>query len=337
MWVEQGSDVPFSQAFLGITWTLTSVCTISLCVRLYLRWKRFRRLFWDDAFVILAWAFLIPLSAQLTVSIHQTVLPAMPKGKGNDLFTSRPIVQLFFYSSVWSIKISFLLFFRRIMGVVLRGVTIYWRVVFGFTIVSFLLTWTFNPYHCWASKGMQACNNDRLGEKLVRVTFPLAALLDILTDLLIMVIPFMILSHVRLSTKQKFVLYSLFSLVLITMAVCLARVIVSMKARSKRGLTVSLLVFLAHLEAATAIFVACIGSFRTLFTQSDGSNNAYARNPHSAETVSHHKVKSKNALYGSHRSGSTEAIISSVALQDLPQSPSATYMRMDLPGLDRIR
>ncbi|CAI6332456.1 unnamed protein product [Periconia digitata] len=164
-------------------------------------------------------------------------------------------------------------------------------------------------------------------------------MLDILTDLLIMAIPYMILRHVRLSTKQKLVLYSLFSLVIITIGVALTRVIVSMKARRQGGLTVSLLVFLADAEAATALFVACIGSFRTLFTQADTLTPYGSRNNQTPKAKPQNLGKQRSTGYSSNRNESSEAIVNATELRDMPpqspQTPSAFYMKLELPGLGK--
>jgi hypothetical protein len=50
----------------GIIWTLTSTSFIFLCVRLLVRWKAMRRLYWDDFFVVLAWALSLAITAAVT-------------------------------------------------------------------------------------------------------------------------------------------------------------------------------------------------------------------------------------------------------------------------------
>jgi hypothetical protein len=68
---------------------------------------------------------------------------------------------------------------------------------------------------------------------------------------IVMAIPFAILRHVRLSRKQRVVLYSLFSLVVLTMGVIITRLVIAIRARLKMGLTVALVIFLADVEANT--------------------------------------------------------------------------------------
>ena len=335
---------------LATTWAFTSLSTASFCARLFLRWYRFKKLYWDDFFVSCAWAFSIPLAAQVTVSLRH-IKTAKEAPKTDSIFISRPVVQFFFYSCVWSIKFSFLLFFRRIGTSALKGVKIYWRIVLGFTILSYLILFTLNPYHCWIRKGLRGCATDPRVQQLWLVTFPLAAAFDLITDLLstsllpmllamlieiVMIIPFAIISHVRLSTRQSLALYLLFSLVILTMGVIIARLVISVKSRFDKDLTVALLIFLADIEANTglsltlcsvshvlwsaityntvAIFVACIGAVRTLFTQQDRPQPPIHQSPYPLPLGRTHHMLNK----------STDVIVSVEVQELLPDAVKTT-------------
>jgi hypothetical protein len=39
---------------------------VFLCVRLFVRWKALRRLYWDDFLVVLAWALSLAITAAVT-------------------------------------------------------------------------------------------------------------------------------------------------------------------------------------------------------------------------------------------------------------------------------
>ena len=157
---------------------------------------------------------------------------------------------------------------------------------------------------------------------------------------IVMVIPFVILAHVRLSKKQRVILYSLFSLVVLTMGVTIARLAISMNARTKNNLTVALLVFLDNIEANTgrslnisqcdsptllavitnntpAIFVACIGAVRTLFTQQDRSQAPIHHTPYQAPPRRVHHPHSE----------STDSI-NSIEVQEIPQNSTNPAVRI---------
>ena len=157
---------------------------------------------------------------------------------------------------------------------------------------------------------------------------------------IVMVIPFVILAHVRLSKKQRVILYSLFSLVILTMGVIIARLAIYMNARTKNNLTVALLVFLDDIEANTgrspnflrcdsptflavmtdntlAIFVACIGAVRTLFTQQDRSRAPIHHTPYPVPPRRLHHPHSE----------STDPI-NSIEVQEIPHTSTKPTVRM---------
>ncbi|KAJ4292032.1 hypothetical protein N0V90_009931 [Kalmusia sp. IMI 367209] len=189
------------------------------------------------------------MAAQLTIaSKHDTRLFTGYQS----LFLSRPITQIFFYNSLWAIKVSFLIFFRRIGVVALPSVRKYWNIVLGLTIAAYLGIWLLNPFDCWAKKGLSACDRDPAVAKFTPIALSFATAFDIVTDCLIVAIPFAILSHLRLSLRQKLILYSIFSFELITMFVAIVRVVISAHGISKgKSFQITLLLFLTHIEANT--------------------------------------------------------------------------------------
>ncbi|KAF2466271.1 uncharacterized protein BDR25DRAFT_268691, partial [Lindgomyces ingoldianus] len=227
----------YSRSLLGVVWAVTAIATISLFVRLYSRYSRFTRFYWDDLFVVVAWAFSVPLAVQSTVSSSKSGNPSA----NSLLFTSRIFGQLFFYTCLWCIKISFLIFFRRISGNTLRGLHIYWKAVVGFTVLTYFGLWAMNPYGCFKNKGPRAT---------------------------VMAMPFAILRNVRLSKRQRQILYPLFSLSIVTMTIAIVRAVISTQGM-KNNLGVTWMLFLNNIEASIAIIIACIGSLRALFTQDD--------------------------------------------------------------------
>ncbi|OAG03911.1 uncharacterized protein CC84DRAFT_1260959 [Paraphaeosphaeria sporulosa] len=257
----------YTKGLLVTTWLVTALSTISLGARLYTRYWRFSKFYWDDLFVVLAWILSIPMAAQVTVaSKHNTVLHTTTFYKS--VFLSRPITQLFFYNVLWAIKISFLIFFRRIGVVALPAVKRYWTVVFILTIAAYLGGWLLNPYDCWVKKGLSQCDHDPAVSRFTPIALTLATAFDVITDALIVAIPFAILSHMRLALRQKMILYSIFSFELVTMLVAIVRVIIAARGIARdRMFQITLLLFLSHIEANTAIIVACAGTLRSLFTQ----------------------------------------------------------------------
>lgn len=109
-----------------VVWTMVGVSLPFVLLRLYTRWKSFQRLFWDDVFVALAWLLLmiIPVLGIMfqddmrrvrSVLSGEIWLPSaqFPSSFERSLRVSVAMVILF-YTSLWSIKIGFLIFFRRL-------------------------------------------------------------------------------------------------------------------------------------------------------------------------------------------------------------------------------
>ncbi|KAF1980382.1 hypothetical protein BU23DRAFT_594612 [Bimuria novae-zelandiae CBS 107.79] len=257
----------YTRALLVTTWLVTVLSTASLGARLFTRYWRFSKFYWDDLFVILAWILSIPMAAQVTVaSKHNTAVRT--HGAYQSLFLSRPITQVFFYNALWAVKISFLIFFRRIGVVALPGVKRYWNIVLALTIVAYTGGWLLNPYDCWVKKSVTICDRDAGVRRFTPIALTLATAFDVITDCLIVAIPFAILSHMRLQFRQKMILYSIFSFELITMLVAIVRVNLAARGIARdKTFQITLLLFLSHIEANTAIIVACAGTLRGLFTQ----------------------------------------------------------------------
>ncbi|KAF2675982.1 hypothetical protein K458DRAFT_437605 [Lentithecium fluviatile CBS 122367] len=274
-WRLQPSSISKNSVLIAV-WLIASITTVALLARLYTRYWRFTRLYWDDFFCVLGWAFSIPLAIQATLASGPPA--ALGAGHGG-FFLSRPMTQILFYTSLWSIKISFLIFFRRIGICALPALRRYWIGVFCFTALTYGLTWMLNPYACWVKKGVLACEHDGDVGVLRPVAFRIATIFDVVTDCLIVAIPFVVLFNVRLSVRKKLVLYSLFSLEVITILVAIGRCVVVTRGMISETMSVSLLLLLTHVAASTAVVVACIGSLRSLFTQDARTRNAKDDSP----------------------------------------------------------
>ncbi|KAF2442766.1 hypothetical protein P171DRAFT_486744 [Karstenula rhodostoma CBS 690.94] len=334
----------YTNGLLVTTWLVTGLSTISLGARLYARYWRFSKFYWDDLFVILAWIFSIPMAAQITLaSKHNTVVRTKTFYK--NLFLSRPITQLFFYNALWAIKISFLIFFRRIGVVALPTVKRYWTVVSILTIAAYIGGWLLNPYDCWVKKGLLQCDHDPAVVKFTPIALTLATAFDVVTDGLIVAIPFAILSHMRLALRQKIILYSIFSFELVTMLVAVIRVIIAVRRiTTDKMFQVTLLLFLSHIEANTAIIVACAGTLRSLFTQKGDTrsgtpapwdsrppNNEIVRPPQAATVFSKNLSPRKSQIKVADEEELSSLTMSHHAHQ--PSKPFETDIPIDLGDL----
>ena len=143
----------------GVVWSGLIITLCFFTFRIYVRVKSFRKLYVDDALILLAWLMILA-----TAIIWQTLSGAMyrslrvisgevyppPPNFVNDeqnFLRGSAAVIILFYSSLWAVKLSFLIFFRRLV----RGVMIQkqlWWCVLAITVGSYFVCIGVTEYNC---------------------------------------------------------------------------------------------------------------------------------------------------------------------------------------------
>lgn len=129
-------------------WSGTAISLFFLAFRIFVRIKSFRRIYLDDVLTLIAWLMFLA-----TASIWQSQLAAMYEGftisSGTVIPTPEQLsaeiillraefaITCMYYTSLWMIKLSFLVFFRR-LGEKVRGQKIWWWCVTSFTVATWL-------------------------------------------------------------------------------------------------------------------------------------------------------------------------------------------------------
>ncbi|KAI1821856.1 hypothetical protein F4861DRAFT_541556 [Xylaria intraflava] len=266
------------QTFLAITWTAVWVAFSMLVFRLATRIKSFKKLLLDDYLVILAWLLLL-VSAILWQLKSRALYLMYAIQSGRSLPTPEfPIIygqflrlvvawNILFYSCLWSVKFSFLVFFRRLGNNVSLG-RIWWWVVFGFTVAGLIASVGDIDYRCTVNDLTfitEKCGLVRYVEYDTNTFYGNMAI-DIATDLLIISIPFRILWNVRIPLKKKILLLGVFSVTIIIIITSVIRVVLVKGVNEEVQIaSIDWLYLWSNIEAAIAITVACLASFRTLF------------------------------------------------------------------------
>ncbi|KAL8956364.1 MAG: hypothetical protein Q9193_006107 [Seirophora villosa] len=176
-------------------------------------------------------------------------------------------VIILFYSALWSIKVSFLLLFRR-LGKNVQGQKRIWWPVFSITLATYFACIGTIQYACLVSslEYLTAHCATPAATSFQQMTLKLNCAWDVITDCLIMLVPFSMLRGVQMRWRRKVALAALFSLVVITMVVAVLRaaLVGSNEAASP---DCSWLYMWSAIEASIAIVVACLASFRNLFSR----------------------------------------------------------------------
>ena len=140
--------------------------------RIFVRVKVFRRLFPDDALVLAAWLMLIAYAAiwqwcgnqlYLSIAVASGRLLMPPPDFLDQLETFLHglfVAYYMFYTLLWSIKMSFLLFFWKLGHNVRRQRPLWWSV-FGFTVASYAVCLGLVDYGCLLGSKMHLASKNR--------------------------------------------------------------------------------------------------------------------------------------------------------------------------------
>lgn len=175
----------------------TAISLLFILFRVYVRMKAFHRFYADDVFVLLSWLLLLATAImwqfvsqywyqiQEVASGHLYPPPATYIADSERyLRMSVPIIA-FFYTGLWSVKLSFLLFFRR-LGNKVRGQKLHCWIVTAFTLATWCTCIATIHYNCLVSPFMKirvSCSG--FGAiKFQRITLKFNCAMDVLTDAL---------------------------------------------------------------------------------------------------------------------------------------------------------
>ncbi|KAI1768439.1 hypothetical protein GGR53DRAFT_462406 [Hypoxylon sp. FL1150] len=264
-----------------VLWLSASLMTIAFATRAYVRVACFRRLFIEDWFMFLSLCMFIANAALGTI-IMQPLYDLVHLADGNFVpgpdFEENTMAALRGFAGstilanlgVWTIKLSFLLFFYR-FGHQLQRFLILWWFVFVVVITSGITQVGITQFDCMLGDIDTILGTCRSSSNLHRThrLYIISVSLDIFTDFLIICFPISILWSSRITLGQKLVLSAVFSLVGFTIAVTVLRGGFSIQTEdlsAGAGLNVAFN-FWFILEYLVAFLIACVISFRSLFVQ----------------------------------------------------------------------
>ncbi|KAK4196116.1 hypothetical protein QBC40DRAFT_314240 [Triangularia verruculosa] len=279
-----GSGEPFIhwQAFNGTIWAFTGLTLITLAIRLYTRWRTFRKLYWDDGLVIIAW-LIVFINSVVWATQWWNMYAIVWWGAGlqpyppelDDIkrwMDSMLAMQLLIFTCLTCVKVALLLFFRRLYG---RSETKrqkqYWWFSLISTLVVYVISMATPQFKCYTNDFIYINDHCNSGwfvtESLIIMT--VVTVLNLLTDIFILAIPVNIVWSLQIRWRKKLALVGLFSLTFITMAIAIVRIVVLHTTRKQLGsLDPIALVFWSLMEIDIAVLIACLSSFPQLFVRS---------------------------------------------------------------------
>ncbi|KAF2499667.1 hypothetical protein BU16DRAFT_557980 [Lophium mytilinum] len=269
-------------ALIASLWAGVAVSFVFLTARICIRLKVWHRLQPDDPFVILAWVLSVANAAiwthvrkelyfDLALATGQVnAIPADFLERVERLIRGNLAAYILSYVSLWSIKISFIVFFRN-FGDKLLNQRITWYAVLGFCVASFMVCIGTIDYRCLTSSGMKMisiCMEPRT-TTFEFVTLRLTTALDVLTDASIILLSTNVLWRIRLKTWTKLALFGIFSLTLFVIIIAIIRIAL---APQHGKLDLSWLVCWSGVELSVALIVVSLASFRILYVSTQQSS-----------------------------------------------------------------
>ena len=147
-------------------WAVTAVAFPFVPFRLYVRLRVFRRLFTDDAFVVLAYILLLVYACFWQIYAKDLYIvfdvAAGLETPDTDInihlqrFLNGEVFTVFMYGfCLWFIKLAFLLFFRRLGDQVRHQAVIWWSVL-AFSVATFVIWLGITNSRCIAGSAVNA-------------------------------------------------------------------------------------------------------------------------------------------------------------------------------------
>ncbi|KAK0508281.1 hypothetical protein JMJ35_009365 [Cladonia borealis] len=273
--------------FLAIQWTGVVLSLSFIIFRVYGRLRLFRRLFPDDGFVGAAWLFYLALGIIFQTQINSMwiIMDAASNGqeqlspdfieRANDSLHLQIGTWILSLTALWLVKFSFLLFFRK-LGDHVRRQKILWWAVLGFTSASYVVCISLGASNCSITADPNAlitvhCTGFSGEFTAWDLRLKVTTALDIITDALIIIVSTNILWKVQISTRKKLALAGICSLTAVI--ICISAIRISLGSSGGR-LDDAIYISLGGVEIAIAIIVACLASFRALYTHNARLNHS---------------------------------------------------------------
>ncbi|KAL4818894.1 hypothetical protein BDW67DRAFT_194410 [Aspergillus spinulosporus] len=272
------------------------VCTVVACVflvaRLAVRWRLLKRLYIDDIFVALAALCLIGDLVIQHYMFNQGMSDMAHASTENAIRMMKMIIpgSTLYVTSLWLIKASMVIFYKR-----LADRTKY-QTIYNITLAVLGATWLvlfldivlkcYPPNRQW--KGLTdptlACP-----EKPTTVNYWLTILFNIFSDVFIICLPISQVARLKMPSRQKWGVISVFLLGGLVVITSIIRAIYSHRNEQMITCTVSMI------ETAIAIIASCLPVLRTLVFGSHSRTGTYSSNKRHGYELSSSGLHSNSA------------------------------------------
>lgn len=280
--------VPYT-AYIATIWSFVAISGATLICRVVSRFQGPRRLYWDDALVVFSWLLSLATAATWQWAVKDMYYIMNVQAGKATYDASRYLVALrvwlnasliaavFFYTGLLLVKLSFLVFFRRLGKIIYNFKYIWWPVLIV-TLGSYFSAIGNANYKCLGGTIEQitvVCQRKKELDFTANILKANAAL-DVLTDLLselpkfvlmtyddancyapitVMLLPTFLVWNTQIRQSKKLALVGLFSLSIITIVIAITRaVMVDSERRPDGNPDVTWLWFWSAVEPSVGMF-----------------------------------------------------------------------------------
>ena len=282
---------------------LLGAAVVVAVARVLARLRKEHRLYFDDAFFFLAAICLIAGSTLTFIDIPyiylqedvEAGLQTPPANLLTQLIYSEKIqdaATVLLTATLFSVKFSFLFFFRHLLRHQ-KKLTLYWWFVCFITVPSAAVCMFSDLIACpyFDERIVAQCTS---AEALARETAVLKAsvVLDITTDCFLISIPVLLLWNVQINVRRKLILGSILCLSIFMVVLAIVRV--STGESSSGQVDSAWVIFLLQAEACVALIVVSVSAFRALFMARQETKHTHQRSPWQMSRESQAKLWTAN-------------------------------------------
>ncbi|KAL9577528.1 MAG: hypothetical protein Q9203_007428 [Teloschistes exilis] len=242
----------------ALLWTLTAIAILLSVGRFTIRYATAGRFYWDDASHLLSVLLLIGLASAYThgfpysariarIGLKKEKAPPLTDPFYHKYLQLRLTVTLLVFMVLWSVKMTFLIFYRLLFDVSRLFIRLWWAAV----ALTFATFWVCIGKKCSSPKAMHD----------IRATYKYWCAMNVGTDLVVMILPMFMIYRLQLRTSQKAILGGVFSLGFLVAIVDILRTVESLRSGTFSGVALW-----SSLEVTIAVIVGSLPLYRTLIS-----------------------------------------------------------------------
>ncbi|KAL8823496.1 MAG: hypothetical protein Q9191_005801 [Dirinaria sp. TL-2023a] len=257
----------------ALLWTFTAVGILLSTGRFAIRYATASRFYWDDASHLLSVLLLIGLAATYTtgfpysariakISAHEEKAPPLTDPFYRKYLQLRLVVTLLVFMVLWSVKATFLIFYRLLFDVSEAFIRVWWAAV-ALTFATFWVCIGSTFTLCGSASDLynfEKCSSPKALHD-IRATYKYWCALNVTTDLVVMILPLFMLHGLQLGAFQKITLAGAFSLGFVVAIFDILRTVESLQSGTFSGVALW-----SSLEVTIAVIVGSLPLYRALIT-----------------------------------------------------------------------